>query len=169
MKAFWLCFPSIACDPLYDKTHPRTWAESKPEKPVIDIISMCAYGCGWLWCLLQHWLSILRVFSLLSFYLPPYNENDKDPTGVVANPVCSHVFGILPRRRWRFLQIDRNIRPLPYIGVDLCQNAPCSRPKVKFMIHEFHFSCKKRVLWGCFALRRPLQPTRYPEWPDVRW
>ena len=79
-------------------------------------------------------------------------------------------FWHVPTHRRRFLQIDRKIRPLPYIGVDLCQNVlPYSRPKVKFMIREFHVSCKKRVHWGCFDLRRPLQPTRYPESPDVRW
>jgi hypothetical protein len=47
---------------------------------------MAVAGCD-VYCLLQHWLSILRVSSLLSFYLLPYNENYKDQTGVGANPV----------------------------------------------------------------------------------
>ena len=136
------------------------------------MLGMCAHMavavvCCDVYCSIGY-LSCESFYCYLSICLPT-TKMTKDPTEAVADPVCRHVFDILPRRRCRFLQIDREIRPLPYIGVGLCQNAPCSRPKVKFMIREFHFSCKKRGPWGCFALRRPLQPTRYPESPDVRW
>jgi hypothetical protein len=126
---------------------------------------MAVAGCD-VYCSIGY-LSCESFHCYLSICLP-ITKMTKDSTEAIANPVCGHIFDILPPTG-AVLQIDRKIRPLPYIGVGLCQNAPCSRPKAKFMVREFHFSCKKRVPWGCFSLIRLLQPTRYPESPDVRW
>ena len=75
MKAFWLCFPSVACDPYMIKHIEKPWAMSKPGKQVIEMLSMCAHGCRWLvvmYCSIDH-LSC-ESFTLLSFYLPPITK-----------------------------------------------------------------------------------------------
>ena len=177
MKAFWLCFPSIACNP-YMVKHVReamSW-EQAGESSDIHAWHVRPHGCRCcdVYCSIGY-LSCESFHCYLSICLPT-TKMTKDSTEAVANRVCRHIFDILPRRRCRFLQIDRKIRPLHthriYTPALVCVKMhPARAQKWSSWSANSIFLAKnqKRVLWGCFALRRPLQPTRYPEWPDVRW
>jgi len=136
---------------------------SKPGKQVIEMLSMCAHGCRWLvvmYCSIDH-LSC-ESFTLLSFYLPPITKITRIQQRLLRALfvhmflACSHPPAQVPSNRSKNTALTVH----QYIGVDLCQNAPCSRPKVKFDDPRIPFFLQKTGSLGLFCpyVEDPLQP-----------